>query len=788
MKRKKTDLAKMTDQTKRYLKIFWLIFAGGAVFVFLLFTLISFGYLGFMPTFEDLENPTMLEATQVISEDGVPLGTFFSDQENREIVPYEKISPHMIHAIVAIEDQRFYKHSGIDFKGLLRVLVKSLILQQDTGGGSTLTQQLAKNLFPREDYSNPISFAVRKFREWVIAVKLEKTFTKEEILALYLNKLSFVNNAQGVEIASWVYFNKNASQLDIQEAAMLAGMAKNPSLFNPIRYGQKNTLPRRNVVLDKMQSRGFADAATVARAKSTGLGLNYHRVDHKVGRATYFREYLRGLLTEKCPDSKEGKAAWEANPLRGFCYKHTKPDGTNYNIYRDGLRIYTTIDSRMQQYAEEAVVEHLSKDLQKDFDKELRKLRHAPFSNATSDDKIAELMNQAKGWSERYRILKKEQNLSNAEIDKIFNTPTEMNVFSWKGEIDTTMTPMDSIRYYKRFLRSAFMAIVPQTGYVKAYVGGPDYRYFQYDAIMQGKRQVGSIFKPFVYTVAMENGYSPCYEVPNVPVKFVGNFGGVEGSTYEPQYSDTKDLDGQMVTLRTGLSKSLNQISAWVMKQFNPEAVIEVARKVGIKSPIDPVIPICVGAVDLPVYEVAGAFTAFANKGVWVEPIMVTRIEDKHGNVLASFNTHEEIAFSAETAYKMLYMTQGVTSLEGTGRRLRNETYAFTNPIAGKTGTTNSCADGWFVGIVPNLVGAAWTGAEDKFVHFTNQDKGQGSNMALPIWGIFMKKVYADPSLNVSKGDFERPMYMSDALDCDGSKPNPVQPEKKRKKSDFDDF
>jgi penicillin-binding protein 1A len=747
--------------------------------------MISKGLLGFMPSFDVLENPKLIEATQVISEDGVPLGAYFSEDENREIVPFKRISPHMINAIVSIEDQRYYKHSGIDFIGLMRVIVKSVILRQDTGGGSTITQQLAKNLFPREDSLSTIGFAVRKFREWVIAVKLEKTFTKEEILALYLNKLSFVNNAQGIQTASWVYFNKDAGHLEIHEAAMLAGMAKNPSLYNPLRFGLKNTLPRRNTVLDKMKARGYADAATVARAKSLDLGLNFHRVDHKMGRATYFREYLRGVLMEKRPSSSAGAAAWEANPLRGFCYKHLKADGTPYNLYRDGLRIYTTIDSRMQQYAEEAVVEHLKKDLQPTFDRELRRLRHTPFSNNATEEDIARSMNGAMGWSERYRVLKK-QGLSDTEIRKLFTTPTQMTVFSWKGEIDTVLTPMDSIKYYKRYLRSAFMAITPQTGYVKAYVGGPDYRYFQYDQIMQGKRQVGSVFKPFVYTVAMENGLSPCQEVPNVSVVFTGNFNGIEGNSYEPQFSDAKELDGQMVTLRTGLSKSLNQISAWVMKQYNPEAVIEVARKVGIKSEIEPVIPICVGAVDLPVYEVAGAFTAFANKGIWVEPIMVTRIEDKNGNLLATFSTHEEVAMSEETAYKMLYMMEGVTSTEGTARRLRNK-YEFTNPIAGKTGTTNNYADGWFVGMVPNLLGAAWTGAEDKMVHFTNHDNGQGANMALPIWAIFMKKVYADPSLNVSQEAFERPLALTEPLDCDGQQPQGPKPGK-RKKSDFDDF
>ncbi len=774
------------DKTPKYLKTFWMIYAGGAVLVFLMFTFISFGWLGKMPSFDELENPTLLEATQVISDDGELLGSFFSVQENRDNVTYDQISPYMIDAIVAIEDQRYYKHSGIDFRGLMRVLVKSLILRQDTGGGSTLTQQLAKNLFPREEYRNPLFFAIRKFKEWVIAVKLEKTFTKEEILALYLNKLSFVNNAEGIQTASWVYFNKPANLLLIHEAAMLAGMAKNPSLYNPRRFGMKNTLPRRNVVLEKMGDRGYADAKTVQIAKAMDLGLDYHPVDHKVGRATYFREYLRQVLTERKPTRAEAAEAWEADPLRGFCYKHTKPDGTPYNLYRDGLKIYTTIDSRMQEYAEQAVTDHLSLDLQKSFEKELRRFRRAPFANSVSDEEMETSMRLAMLSSERYRIHKREQKLSDDSIRLLFNTPAQMSIFTWKGTRDTVLTPMDSIRYYKRFLRSAFIALNPQTGYVKAYVGGPDYRHFQYDAIMQGKRQVGSVFKPFVYTVAMENGYSPCYEVPNTTVTFIGNFNGIEDNTYEPQYSDTKELDGQMVTLRTGLAKSLNQISAWVMKQFNPEAVISVARKVGIRSHIEPVIPICVGAVDLPVYEVAGAFTAFANKGFWVEPIMVTRIEDKNGNLLGAFSTHEEVAMSEETAYKMLYMMKGVTSPGGTGARLRHK-YLFTNPIAGKTGTTNSYADGWFVGIVPNLVGVAWTGGEDKMVHFQNHELGQGANMALPIWAMFMQKVYADPDLNVSQEDFERPLFMRDPLGCESVGPAGGKAVK-RKKSDFDDF
>jgi penicillin-binding protein 1A len=773
-----------SPNTRKYLRNFWLIFAGGVVFVFLLFTLISFGVLGFMPSFEDLENPKSILASQVISSDGEVLGNYFY-QENRTMVEFNEISPNMINAIVSIEDKRFYKHSGIDFKGLARVLLKSIILGQETGGGSTITQQLAKMLFPREQYRNPIKFAVRKFREWVIAVKLEKTFTKEEILTMYLNKFDYLNLAVGIETASRVYFNKSAAELEVQEAAMLAALAKNPSLYNPLRFPDR-TLPRRNLVLDKMAENGYLSHEEASLAKEIPLELNFRRVDHKEGLATYFREYLRKVQTESRPTSPAAAEAWEAEPLRGFCHKHIKPDGTPYNLYRDGLKIFTTIDSRMQQYAEEAVVDHLSKDLQPAFEREMRRYRRAPFANDRSEEEVKRSMNQAMGWSERYRIHKREQHLSDDSIRILFNTPVRMSVFSWEGEIDTVMTPMDSIRYYKRFMRSAFMAIVPQTGEVKAYVGGPDYRYFQYDQIMQGKRQVGSVFKPFVYTLAMENKYSPCHTVPNVPVSIAGEFYGKEGY-WSPEFSGTDELDGQMITLRTGLAKSLNQISAWVIKQYNPEAVIGVARKMGIRSPIDPVYPICVGAVDLPVYEVAGAFTAFANKGIWAEPIMVTRIEDKNGNLLATFKNREEVAMSEETAYKMLYMMEGVTQSGGTGIRLRFK-YQFTNPIAAKTGTTNEYADGWFVGIVPNLLGAVWTGAEDKTVHFTNHSLGQGANMALPIWAMFMQKVYADSTLSVSKEPFERPAQLTEPLDCDQSVPVIETKKTTRKRADFDEF
>ena len=753
------------------------MFGGGILFTVLFFWLISAGKLGFMPTFDELENPKINLATEIISADGEVLGTYYF-MENRRRVEYSEISPYLIEALISIEDERFYKHAGIDFRGLMRVLIKSVIMGQDTGGGSTLTQQLGKLLFPRENNLGPIRFVIRKFREWVIAIKLEKTFTKEEILTLYLNKYDFIYNASGIETASNVYFNKSPIRLTIEEAATLAALAKNPSLYNPMRFEQ-NAINRRNLILEKMKEHGYAESSLIDSVKQLPIVLDYHQVDHKLGPATYFRMYLQKLLTEKRPADPDAARAWDYDPLRGWCNKHFKQDGTPYNIFRDGLKIYTTLDSRMQVYAEEAVKEHIRDDLQKSIEGEFRWNRNAPFPSDYSRAEIEQQMAYSRLWSERYRIHKQEQGLQDDSIRKLFETPVRMSIFSWKGEIDTVMTPNDSIRYYKRFLRGAFMAVVPQTGHVKAYVGGTDFRYFQYDQIMQGRRQVGSVFKPFVYTLAMEHGYSPCHEVANIKYTIEGDFYGKEGF-YSPKFSESTELTGPTVTLKEGLGKSLNQIAVWVIKQYNPESVIEVARKMGVQSEIEPNWSICVGAVDLPVYEVVGAFSAFANKGIWVKPMFVTRIEDRDGNLLATFRPEERVAISEVTAYKMLNMMEYTTSGHGTARRLRNK-YGFKNPIAAKTGTTNDNADGWFVGMVPNLVGGAWAGGEDRSVRFRNNDLGQGSNMGLPIWAIFMKKVYADSTLSVSQEAFERPLGFRDNLNCE-----PTRSGVNRKRDDFD--
>lgn len=763
----------------KYVLILWGLFLMGFLSLVVLFTLISQGKLGFMPSFEELENPEINLATQVISSDGEVLGRYYWGNENRTNVHFQDISPYMTDALVAIEDKRFYDHSGIDFRGLMRVLVKSLLLGQDTGGGSTITQQLAKNLFPRETYQNPVQFAIRKFREWVIAIKLEKSFTKQEIIALYLNKYDFLYSAVGIESAARVYFNTVPQNLKPEEAALLAAMAKNPNLYNYKRFPEQ-AQERRNLVLRLMKEEGFLDPAVADSLIQTEPLLDYQRVDHKLGMATYFREWLRQTMQENRPGDPE----WESDPLRGWLHKNVKPDGSRYDLYRDGLKIHTSIHSVMQRYAEEAVRDHISKDLQPSFEREFKYMRRAPFDNEFTDSQIEESLRLTRSWSERYRVHRL-QGLSNDSIQKLFDTPVAMTVFSWDDPegVDTVMSPNDSIIYYKKLLRAGFLAVDPHTGHTKAYVGGIDYRFFQYDQIMQGRRQVGSIFKPFVYTLAMQHGYSPCYQVANVPTSFEYLKPDGTPDTYTPKFSPVEEWEGQMVTLKQGLMKSMNQISAWVIKQFNPEAVIDLVRKMGVKSPIDPVWPICVGAVELPVYEVVGAFTTFANKGMWIQPIMVLKIEDKNGNVISTFRPRQEEAISEEAAYKMLDMMQAVTQYPGTGVRLRAK-YGFKNPIAGKTGTTNDNADGWFVGIVPNLVGGAWAGAEEQRIRIQNDAIGQGANMALPIWAMFMQKVYADSTLHISQESFTPPLNFQVNLNCDEVN---RQQAVKRLRDDFED-
>ncbi len=746
---------------RKYLWILWGVFVLGIVSVTILFTLISQGKLGFMPSFEELENPEINLATQVISEDGVTLGKYYWGNENRTTVQYKDISPYMIDALVAVEDERFYSHSGIDFRGLVRVFVKSFVLGQDAGGGSTITQQLAKNLFPRETYKNAFVFAIRKFREWVIAIKLEKSFTKEEIIAMYLNKYDFLYSAVGIESAAKVYFNTTPQALKPEQAALLAAMAKNPNLYN-FKRNPEIAERRRNLVLSMMKKQGYLDPVLADSLVRVPPQIDYQRVDHKLGLATYFREWLRNAMQQNRP----GDSKWESDPILGWLHKNFKPDGSRYDLYRDGLKIYTTINSRMQQYAEEAVHEHIGLDLQPSFEREFKHMRNAPFDNKFTASQVEASMAQTRNWSNRTRVHRL-QGLSKDSIRILFDIPTEMSVFSWDHPegIDTIMTPNDSIIYYKKLLRAGFLAVDPHTGYTKAYVGGINYWYFQFDQIMQGSRQVGSIFKPFVYTLAMQHGYSPCYEIANASTSFeyIRSDGVLD--TYTPKFSHVQDLEGQMITLTQGLSKSMNQASAWVIKQFNPEAVIDLVRKMGVRSPIQAVWPICVGAVELPVYEVVGAFTTFANKGIWTQPILVTRIEDKNGNVISRFKPKAEEAISEEAAYKMIKMLEAVTVYPGTGSRLRAK-YNFENPIAGKTGTTNDNADGWFVGIVPNLVAGAWAGAEEQRIRIQNDHIGQGANMALPIWALFMQKVYADSTLNISSDEFEPPLNFNLNLDC----------------------
>ena len=672
----------------------------------------------------------------------------------------------MIDALIATEDVRFYDHSGVDVRGLFRVAKGLLTANTSAGGGSTISQQLAKMLFPRESDLNVFELAIRKFREWVIAVRLEKSYTKEEILTMYLNKYDFLNLAVGISSAADIYFQVPLDSLKVEQAAMLIGMAKNSSYYNPVRRPEL-TLNRRNVVLSQMYKYDKITREECDSLKKLPLGLNFKRVDHKEGLATYFREYLRLFMTANKPDRKRYRdlsqfrldsVAWETNPLYGWCKKNVKVDGSHYDLYSDGLKIYTTLDSRMQKYAEEAVREHLSQDLQPLFDKEKVKKLRPPFSNDMTPAEIEEVLDRSIRQSERYRVLSK-QGMSFDEIRKTFDQPLEMQVFTWNGIRDTVMTPLDSIKHYKSFFRSGFMVMQPQTGYIKAYVGGPDYRYFMYDMVSAGKRQVGSTIKPILYTLAMQEGLGPCDKVPNIPQTFIlptGEPWSARGGTKR---------QGEMVTLRWGLANSENNISAWVLKQFTPEAVAQMAHKMGITSFIDPVPSVFLGTAEITVKEMVAAYSIFANKGVYNSPLPVYRIEDKYGNVLQEFRPESREVITENTAYLMCNLLEGVVT-GGTGVRLRYK-YKLMNPMGGKTGTTQKHADGWFMGVTPDLVGGVWVGAEDRSIHFQNLANGQGASMALPIWAKFLLKAYADPRLKMSDRPFDRPAGINKRLDCD---------------------
>jgi penicillin-binding protein 1A len=757
----------------KYIYRFWLIFAGLIFLTVVLFYAIAKGWLGFMPTFEDLENHENLLATEIYSSDGKIISTWYL--ENRMQVTYDQLPPQLIQALIATEDVRFYKHSGIDFRGILRMVKGILTGNTNLGGGSTITQQLAKMLFPRTEFSNKISFAIRKFKEWVIAVKLEKSYTKEEIITMYLNKYDFLNNAVGIKSAARIYFNTEPSLLTLPQSAMLVGMAKNSSLYNPLRRPDL-VRERRNVVLGQMKKYGSLTEAQYNSMINLPLDLDYHKADFKGGLAPYFREYLRMSITATKPDPDkyaswqkqkfyEDSLEWETNPLYGWCNKNIKPDGTKYNIYKDGLKVYTTIDSRMQRYAEESVKYNLSVNLQPKFDGNLKNLPNPPFSTDMSPEEVTDLLDRGMRQSERYRVLK-EMGKSSSEIRKNFQQPVEMTIFSWKGDIDTIMSPIDSIKWYLRFFRSSFMAMDTKTGQVKAYVGGPDFQYFMYDMVKVGKRQVGSTVKPFLYTLAMQNGLTPCTKVPYVTQQFKL----YDGTIYEPEDSENDTINyGKMVTLKWGLANSRNKISAWVMKQFNPQNMADIMHKFGIYSHVDPVYSMFMGTSDISLYEMVGAFNTYANKGVFIKPSFVTRIEDRNGNVLATFQPDKHEVIDEKTAYLMLNMLQAVVN-EGTGARLRNnqEYGQFTMPIAGKTGTTQNHSDGWFIGVTPVLTAGVWTGADLRSVHFQVLSLGQGANMALPVWGYFMKKVLADPSLGITENmQFERPENFNVDCDCD---------------------
>jgi penicillin-binding protein 1A len=764
---------KGTNTNRKYLIWFWSLFIFPFAFIIFLFILISKEKLGPMPSFGELENPEYYLAAEVYSEDGALLGKI--SIENRTWSEYKDISPYLTDALIATEDIRYNRHSGIDIRGLGRAAILTVMLGQSTGGGSTITQQLAKQLYPRDTARNTplmwkVKLGVSKFKEWQTAVKLERSYTKEEIITMYLNKFDFSYNAIGIRSAARVYFNTTPDSLNLQQAAVLVGMLKASTRYNPMR-NYKLMLVRRNVVLSQMAKYGYITPAVADSVKKLPIEMDFTIDDHNSGLATYLRQYLTNIMRKPEPDRSkylqqasydDARWEWENNPLYGWCRKNKKPDGSPYDVYRDGLKIYTTINSKMQKYAEEALAEHLSKEVQPDFYKRARGYRNPPYSNDLSKKEIEELLLKSVKQSDRYYVMKA-RGVPEDSIMLAFNTPVRMRVFSWKGERDTIMSPYDSIRYYKYFIRSAFLVEDPHNGYVKAYVGGPDFRYFKYDAVTQQKKQVGSTIKPFLYTIAMQNGYSPCYEVENIPRSF-----NLPNDTvpWQPRSSGPEEYHGKMVTLAWGLAQSENYISAWLMQQFKPTAVTDLMKKMGIRSFIDPVPSIFLGTSDIKLEEMVGAYGTFANKGVYTRPMYVTRIEDKNGNTISKFTPKIEEVLSEDQAYLMLHLLQGVVN-SGSGRRMRNEPYNFTNQIGGKTGTTQNHSNGWFMGVTPNLVGGVWSGWEDQSIHFENLSEGQGANMALPVFAIFLQKVYSDPHFGIMEADeFERPSDFNIDVDC----------------------
>ena len=736
---------------KTFVRILWGLLFASFVFVAVAFTSIWFGWIGYMPDIADLQNPISRYASQVYSVDGKILGTYNMNRENRVHVDYSSLSPYLVQALIATEDERFYEHSGIDFIALTRAVIKrGLLGQKSAGGGSTITQQLAKQLYSSTAKST-LERMMQKPIEWVIAIKFERFYTKEEIITMYLNYFDFLHNAVGIKTASDVYFRKEPKNLSLTEAATLIGLCKNPSYFNPVRYPERCT-ERRNVVLGQMHKVGYISDDEYAKAESEPLDLNFHRIDHKDGIATYFREFLRQYIMAKKPDLKDypswnrvqysiDSTAWETDPLYGWCNKNYKKNGEHYNVYTDGLKIFTTIDSRMQRYAEEAVLQHVGHYLQPAFSKENRSKPNAPFTNALTASEVKGILDRSIRQSERYRAMK-ELGATDDEIQKAFRTPVEMSVFTYHGAVDTVMTPLDSIRYIKSFLRSGFVSMDPRNGAVKAYVGGVDFTHFTYDMATQGRRQVGSTIKPFLYALCMSNGMSPCDVAPNVQRSY-GNWTPRNGS---------KARYGQMVTLKWGLAQSNNWISAYLMSRLNPQDFLRILNDFGINTyGAYPSMVLCLGPNEVSVCEMVSAYTTFANHGIHCYPMFVSKIEDNEGNVVATFQPRMNEVISEESAYKMIEMLRAVMN-GGTGSRMRYK-YNIECDMGGKTGTTNRNADAWFMGFTPSLVSGCWVGGEDRDIHFDSTRMGQGANMALPVWAYFMKRVFADRSLGYDSNE-----------------------------------
>ena len=733
--------------------ILWALLGISVLATGLAFYAISEGWIGYMPPIEELQNPINRYATQVISADGKVMGTWNYNRENRIMVDYTQLSPSLVKALVATEDVRFYEHSGIDFIALARAIVKRGVLgQKSAGGGSTITQQLAKQLYSATAHS-VMERLLQKPIEWVIAVKLERNYTKDEIIAMYLNYFDFLHNAVGIKTAANTYFGKEPKDLSVTESAVLIGLCKNPSLFNPVRYPERS-MDRRNVVLHQMTKAGYLSETDYEKYSKEPLALNFHVADHKDGIAVYFRDFLRRYMMAKRPKRSDypswnnvrfhiDSINWENDPLYGWCNKNLKKNGEPYNVYTDGLKVYTTIDSRMQDYAEQAVRDHVVRYLQPAFTKEKKGRKTGPYSSKISAEQVNNILMRSVRQCDRYRAMKA-AGVSESDIMKSFNTKTEMSVFTYKGEIDTVMTPLDSIKYYKTFLRCGFMSVCPQNGHVKAYVGGTDFVHFAYDMAMEGRRQVGSTIKPFLYSLAMENGFSPCDLAPNVQQTYM-----VAGRAWTPR-NGSKARYGEMVTLKWGLQQSNNWISAYLMSKLNPQAFVTLLHEYGIRNPeIHPSMALCLGPCEITVGEMVSAYTAFVNHGIRAAHQFVTKIEDNEGNVIAQFQPRMNEVISEESAHKMIYMLKAVVD-GGTGSRLRFK-YNLKGDIGGKTGTTNNNSDAWFMGLTPTLVSGMWVGGDDRDIHFDSMVWGQGASMALPIFALYMQKVYKDKRLGYNE-------------------------------------